>query len=170
MTEFRSPSEDLPDSLPIAEAQRSPAQSIQPPPPIASTGVASQMNSETRELFQLAVSEISKIFVGQDELILTSMVALFSGGHVLIEGVPGLGKTLFVRTLGHVLGCQFGRIQFTADLMPSDITGAPIWTSRPRTSVFVRGLSLPNFYSRTRSIVRRPKHTPHCWRSCRSIA
>lgn len=81
---------------------------------------------EAKELFEAAVREVSKVFVGQDELVLTSLVALFSGGHVLIEGVPGLGKTLFVRTLGHVLGCQFGRIQFTADLMPSDITGAPV--------------------------------------------
>ncbi|MEI7458770.1 MAG: MoxR family ATPase [Pirellula sp.] len=79
-----------------------------------------------RELFEKATHEISKVFVGQDELVLTSLVALFSGGHVLIEGVPGLGKTLFVRTLGRVLGCKFGRIQFTADLMPSDITGAPV--------------------------------------------
>ncbi len=81
---------------------------------------------EAKKLFEEAVAEISKVFVGQDELVTTSLVALFSGGHVLIEGVPGLGKTLFVRTLGRVLGCQFGRIQFTADLMPSDITGAPI--------------------------------------------
>jgi MoxR-like ATPase len=57
-------------------------------------------------------------------------VALFSSGHVLIESVPGLGKTLFVRALGQTLGCQFGRIQFTADLMPSDITGAPIYDMR----------------------------------------
>ncbi len=81
---------------------------------------------KSKGIFDAAVKEISKVFVGQDELVTTSLVALFSGGHVLIEGVPGLGKTLFVRTLGRVLGCQFGRIQFTADLMPSDITGAPI--------------------------------------------
>ncbi len=81
---------------------------------------------DAKRLFEAAVAEISKVFVGQNELVTTSLVALFSGGHVLIEGVPGLGKTLFVRTLGRVLGCQFGRIQFTADLMPSDITGAPI--------------------------------------------
>ena len=59
--------------------------------------------------------------------MLGTIVALFSGGHVLIESVPGLGKTLFVRTLGKVLGCRMSRIQFTADLMPSDITGAPIF-------------------------------------------
>jgi MoxR-like ATPase len=125
MTEFQSESDGPAASPPIAQVQQPPLQ--QPPLlPATAPAMASQMTSETRELFQRAVSEISKIFVGQDELILTSMVALFSGGHVLIEGVPGLGKTLFVRTLGHVLGCQFGRIQFTADLMPSDITGAPI--------------------------------------------
>ncbi|MGI9475032.1 MAG: AAA family ATPase, partial [Rubripirellula sp.] len=72
-------------------------------------------------------AEIGKLFVGQEELVLGSLTALFAGGHVLIESVPGLGKTLFVRTLGRVLGCECGRIQFTADLMPSDITGAPVY-------------------------------------------
>jgi len=83
--------------------------------------------SPTRELFERLTAEIQKIFVGQQELVLGTLVALFSSGHVLIESVPGLGKTLFVRTLGRVLGCAFGRIQFTADLMPSDITGSPIF-------------------------------------------
>ena len=86
----------------------------------------STSETPTKRLFDRLVSEISKIFVGQDELVLGTLVALFSSGHVLIESVPGLGKTLFVRTLGRVLGCKFGRIQFTADLMPSDITGAPM--------------------------------------------
>ena len=81
----------------------------------------------TKQLFDRITAEIGKIYVGQHELVLGSLVALFSSGHVLIESVPGLGKTLYVRTLGRVLGCQFGRIQFTADLMPSDITGAPIF-------------------------------------------
>ncbi len=83
--------------------------------------------SPTRLFFDGISGEIEKIFVGQQELVLGTLVGLFSGGHVLIESVPGLGKTLFVRTLGRVLGCQFGRIQFTADLMPSDITGSPIF-------------------------------------------
>jgi MoxR-like ATPase len=78
-------------------------------------------------LFERMTQEIAKIYVGQDELVLGTLVALFSSGHVLIESVPGLGKTLFVRALGRILGCQCGRIQFTADLMPSDITGAPIF-------------------------------------------
>jgi MoxR-like ATPase len=84
-------------------------------------------DTPTKRLFDQITAEISKIYVGQDELVLGALVALFSSGHVLIESVPGLGKTLFVRTLGAVLGCKIGRIQFTADLMPSDITGAPIF-------------------------------------------
>lgn len=78
-------------------------------------------------MYQVISDEIGKLFVGQDELVLGSLTALFAGGHVLIESVPGLGKTLFVRTIGRVLGCECGRIQFTADLMPSDITGAPVY-------------------------------------------
>ena len=83
--------------------------------------------------------EVAKIFVGQDELVEGALVALFSGGHVLIESVPGLGKTLFVRTLGKILGCDFGRIQFTADLMPSDITGAPIFNMKTQEFEFRPG-------------------------------
>jgi len=83
--------------------------------------------SPIKQKFDRITTEISRIFVGQEELVLGTLVALFSNGHVLIESVPGLGKTLFVRTLGRVLGCKFGRIQFTADLMPSDITGSPIF-------------------------------------------
>ena len=95
-----------------------------PPPDLVEPIV---YDSPTRQLFDRIITEIGKIFVGQDELVLGTLVALFSSGHVLIESVPGLGKTLFVRTLGRVLGCRFNRIQFTADLMPSDITGAPIF-------------------------------------------
>jgi MoxR-like ATPase len=92
-----------------------------------------------RSLFDRITNEISKIYVGQEELVLGTLVALFSSGHVLIESVPGLGKTLFVRTLGRVLGCQFGRIQFTADLMPSDITGAPIFDMKQQEFRFRPG-------------------------------
>ena len=92
-----------------------------------------------RRVFDRMVGEIGKIFVGQDELVLGSLVALFSSGHVLVESVPGLGKTLFVRTLGRVLGCAFGRIQFTADLMPSDITGAPIFDMKTQEFRFRPG-------------------------------
>ena len=92
-----------------------------------------------RRLFECITAEIRKIYVGQDELVLGTLVALFSGGHVLIESVPGLGKTLLVRTLGRVLGCQFGRVQFTADLMPSDLTGAPVFDMKTQEFRFRPG-------------------------------
>ena len=93
----------------------------------------------TQQLFNRITSELRKIYIGQHELVLGSLVALFSGGHILIESVPGLGKTLFVRALGRVLGCRFGRIQFTADLMPSDITGAPIFDMKTQEFRFRPG-------------------------------
>jgi MoxR-like ATPase len=93
----------------------------------------------TKDLFEAISSELKKLFVGQDELVLSTQVALFSGGHVLIESLPGMGKTLFVRALGRVLGCQLGRIQFTADLMPSDITGAPLLDVRTQDFKFRPG-------------------------------
>ncbi|MDX1962985.1 MAG: MoxR family ATPase [Pirellulales bacterium] len=95
--------------------------------------------SPTMRTFQSIVQELRKVYIGQDELILGTLIALFSSGHVLIESVPGLGKTLFVRALGRVLGCQFGRIQFTADLMPSDITGSPIFDMKTQEFRFHPG-------------------------------
>src|SRR5215471_1083991 len=72
------------------------------------------------------LSELRKIIVGQDEVIDQVLVALFTGGHCLITGVPGLAKTLLIKTLADILDLDFKRIQFTPDLMPSDITGTEI--------------------------------------------
>lgn len=83
--------------------------------------------------------EIGKVFVGQSELALGSLIALFSSGHVLLESVPGLGKTLFASALGKALGCQFGRVQFTPDLMPSDVIGSPIFNVKTQEFTFHRG-------------------------------
>ncbi len=95
--------------------------------------------AEVQRLFDAVIRQVQKVFVGQEELVLGTLVALFSGGHVLIESFPGLGKTLFVRTLGRILGCQFSRIQFTADLMPSDITGAPVFDMKSQEFRFRPG-------------------------------
>ena len=79
--------------------------------------------AEFRALFQRLETEIQKRIVGQAEIVQGVLVALFAGGHVLLEGVPGLGKTMLVRTLADVTGLQFSRVQFTPDLMPADIVG-----------------------------------------------
>jgi len=89
------------------------------------------------------LGQIRRVIVGQDEVIEQVMIALFVGGHCLITGLPGTAKTLLVRTLAQALGLEFRRIQFTPDLMPSDITGTDIIEEDPttgrRTWTFVPG-------------------------------
>jgi MoxR-like ATPase len=96
-----------------------------------------------REGYQRIHQELAKVIVGQDEVLERILIALFSGGHSLLIGVPGLGKTLMVRTLASILSWEFRRIQFTPDLMPSDITGTEIIredrATGERKLVFVRG-------------------------------
>lgn len=79
-----------------------------------------------RQAYTALRAEIGKVIVGQDAIVEGTLIALFAGGHVLLEGVPGLGKTLLVRTLGEALDLPFSRIQFTPDLMPADILGTNI--------------------------------------------
>jgi len=79
--------------------------------------------SQTQSKFKDLFNEIQRVIVGNDEVIRDVLIGLLCEGHVLLEGVPGLGKTLLVRTLGQALGLQFSRIQFTPDLMPADIMG-----------------------------------------------
>jgi MoxR-like ATPase len=84
-------------------------------------------------------AEISKVVHGQPDVVRGLLVALFCGGHVLLEGAPGLGKTLLARTLARVLGCRFRRIQFTPDLMPADVTGGNIFNQQENRFEFVPG-------------------------------
>src|SRR5437867_9758524 len=79
-----------------------------------------------RDEYQRVYQEIAKVIVGHADIVHGVLTCLFVGGHALLEGVPGLGKTLLVRTLSQVLDLQFNRIQFTPDLMPSDIMGTNI--------------------------------------------
>src|SRR6266513_189831 len=71
-------------------------------------------------------AQIGKVIVGHDPVVEGTLIALFAGGHVLLEGVPGLGKTMLIRTLSDVLDLSFSRVQFTPDLMPADITGTNV--------------------------------------------
>ncbi len=79
-----------------------------------------------RETAAKIESEVGKVIVGQKDVVRHVLVGIISGGHVLLEGVPGLGKTMLIRTMGQALSLDFSRIQFTPDLMPADITGTDI--------------------------------------------
>jgi MoxR-like ATPase len=87
--------------------------------------------AQFRQRFTALEGEIGKVIVGQPDIVRGVLTCLFVGGHALLEGVPGLGKTLLVRTLAQALDLQFARIQFTPDLMPSDIIGTNIITETP---------------------------------------
>jgi len=91
-------------------------------------------DDQTRARLEAAIFEMKRVIVGQEEMLERVLVALLAGGHLLLEGVPGLAKTLTVKTLAEVLGGVFKRIQFTPDLVPADIVGTRIY--RPNSASF----------------------------------
>jgi MoxR-like ATPase len=92
-----------------------------------------------KEVLTRARQETGKVIIGQQEVIDKALIAIATGNHALIEGVPGIAKTLLVRTLAHVLGCEFERIQFTPDLMPADITGTNVFNFQRNEFSLIRG-------------------------------
>ena len=91
------------------------------------------------EKFDKVKKEVEKVIVGQDEMIESIIIALFSDGHVLLEGYPGLGKTITVKTLSKAIDAKFQRVQFTPDLIPSDITGFELCDPETRKSMVQKG-------------------------------
>jgi MoxR-like ATPase len=105
-----------------------------PPPPPVEAPADAYTGDALAERIARVRDEVAKAFIGQPEVLDQILVALLAGGHVLIEGVPGLGKTLLVRALAQALGCGFARVQFTPDLMPSDVSGHAVYD--PKTEAF----------------------------------
>ncbi|HEX5127180.1 MAG TPA: MoxR family ATPase [Rhodocyclaceae bacterium] len=95
--------------------------------------------SQAGELIARLRTSIATVFVGQNAVVEHTLCALLAGGHILLEGVPGLGKTLLVKALARSFGGQFSRIQFTPDLMPADVTGHTIYDNRNAQFVMRRG-------------------------------
>ena len=89
---------------------------------------------QAKEMLEQALFEIRRVIAGQDEMLERVLTCLLAGGHLLIEGVPGLAKTLTIKTAASVLGGSFNRIQFTPDLVPSDLVGTRIY--RPDSGSF----------------------------------
>ncbi len=95
--------------------------------------------SRLRELTAQMRAEISRAFIGQEDVVDGIVIALLAGGHVLLEGVPGLGKTLLVKAMAEAFGGKFSRIQFTPDLMPSDVSGHAVYDPKTETFRIRRG-------------------------------
>ncbi len=100
-----------------------------------------------KQVLSDARTEISKVMIGQHEVIDRALITIFTNNHALIEGVPGVAKTLLVRTLGQVLGCPSQRIQFTPDLMPADITGTNVLNLQKNEFTLVKVLGLYNIFA-----------------------
>jgi MoxR-like ATPase len=104
------------------------------------------MNTDRlKEVLSRARHETGKVIIGQHEVIDKALIAIFTGSHALIEGVPGVAKTLLVRTLAQVLGADFARIQFTPDLMPADITGTNVFNLQQNQFHLIQGPIFTSF-------------------------
>ena len=92
-----------------------------------------------KDVLERSRAEVGKVIIGQADVVDKALIVIFANKHALIEGVPGVAKTLLVRTLAHVLGCDFARIQFTPDLMPADITGTNVFNLQRNEFTLLKG-------------------------------
>ena len=98
-----------------------------------------------KNVLNSARAEVAKVIIGQADVLDKCLIVILTGQHALIEGVPGVAKTLLVRTLAHVLGCAFARIQFTPDLMPADITGTNVFNLQRNEFTLIKGPIFTSF-------------------------
>ena len=120
-------SDVTPEAPPPVTAAVQPSEPAPAPAAPAAPSAASSQRQRASQLAQALRQELQKAVVGQTAVIDDVLTALIGAGHVLVEGVPGLGKTLLVRALARCFGGEFSRIQFTPDLMPSDVTGHAVY-------------------------------------------
>ena len=119
-------------------------------------------------LSERILDEVERAVIGKREVLELVLTGFLADGHVLLEDYPGLAKTLLARSFAQVADMEFARIQFTPDLMPSDVTGSSIYNQRTATSSSGRVRSSPTSCSATRSTAPRRRPRPHCSRPCRS--
>src|SRR5262245_57803402 len=98
-----------------------------------------------KHVLSAAREQVSKVIIGQSQVVDRCLIVILTGQHALVEGVPGVAKTLLVRTLAHVLGCSFARIQFTPDLMPADITGTNVFNLQRNEFTLIKGPIFTSF-------------------------
>jgi hypothetical protein len=135
--------------------------------------------TEFKTLSDRIVDSVGEVFVGERTLLMKMLAAALANGHVLFEDNPGLGKTLLAKNFARVIGCRWGRVQFTADLMPSDITGIRVWNGSqsgpntvwsktrywPQASRGVFGIGVP-VSARRRGMRSASQDASHCRCPC----
>jgi MoxR-like ATPase len=124
--------------------------------------------ADVGRLAGVLLDELERAVVGKREALELVLLGILADGHVLIEDFPGLAKTLIARSFALVLTLDFKRIQFTPDLMPSDVTGSAIFNPRTPSSNSGRARSSPTCCWRTRSTAPPPRPSRLCWRRCRN--
>ena len=128
---------------------------------------ANQRVIEAGAFVQPLLSEVGKVIVGQSYLMERLVISLLANGHVLLEGVPGLAKTLAIKTLSDTLNVNFSRIQFTPDMLPADVTGTQIYNPQSGEFTTRQGPVLPIWCWRMKSTAPLPRCKARYWRPCR---
>lgn len=116
-----------------------------------------------KEKIKAVRENINKVIIGKDSVIDLILTAVIAGGHILLEDVPGTGKTVMAKALAKSIDSEFSRIQFTPDLLPSDITGLNYFNQKEGEFVFRKGRYFVISCWQTRSIARRREPSPACW-------
>ena len=114
------------------------------------------------------VMGMNKVIVGQKHLVDCLLIGLLSDGHILLEGVPGLAKTLAIKTLSQLISSDYSRIQFTPDLLPADVVGTQIYSQKDEAFHVKRGPVFANFVWQMRLTVPQPRCRVRCSKQCRN--
>ncbi len=137
--------EELPEEIPAVESQDETAKDNETVTAGSQPLNPEPLNSESRETILALRAEVQKVLIGQDDVLDQVLICLLAEGHVLLEGVPGLGKTLLVTAMARALSGSYSRVQFTPDLMPSDVTGHTVYDTSSGGFHLKRGPAFTNF-------------------------
>ena len=121
------------------------------------------------DFVNLITRGMDQTIVGQKHLVESLLIALLSNGHVLLEGVPGLAKTLAIKTLAQIIDAKYSRIQFTPDLLPADVLGTMVYSVKNETFQVKKARYSPTLFSPTKLTVPRPKCSRPCLKPCRNV-